>query len=265
MKDLLTLSDIQRIKELYIHTFFKHKAFIDDMVEFQNRYLKIPCTVRRFDPLEAPYDVNGEEYNVESPICGTWEYAFILNHLPLRPGVTVLDAASSASPFPCYLTHLGYEVIAVDLDISYQERIKHAAGFQYRTLKADLKDIPLANGSVDVIISNSSLEHIPDDVPMWREFTRVLRDDGLMIHTIPTAKPSDYRNAWLDEPLDFFANPTPEHDRTHRLVNKRIAEAKYFEPNDLWCEIWEEHFCHRSIEAYFTVMKKPEARRRLTV
>lgn len=255
MSKQFTLDDIQKIKELYIHPYENHKQIINDMILFQEKRLNISAHYRKIKGFDTPYDINNEEYDTNNDICGAWEYAFIIMNLPLQKGLTILEAASAASLLPVYLTTLGYDVISVDLDTSYQEKIRQESKIDYQIINADLKQIPLADNSVDVIVSNSALEHIPDDVAMWKEFTRVLKSVGKMIHTFPVAKPR-YRNAWLQEPVDFFANPTKEHDRTHRIIEKKIAESRYFTPNNLWVEIWEEHFYHREIQAYCVVIKE---------
>lgn len=251
----LTLDNIQRIKERYIHPYEKHKQIINDMLLFQDQKLNITAHYRKVKGFDTPYDINKEEYDIENNICGAWEYAFIIMNLPLQQGLTILEAASSASILPAYLSELGYSVTSVDLDISYQEKIRKESKIDYRIIKADLKQIPLPDNSVDVIISNSALEHIPDDVAMWKEFTRVLKRGGKMIHTFPVARPG-YRKAWVQEPVDFFANPTELHNRTHRIVDKKIAESRYFIPNKLGVEIWEEHFYLREIQAYCVVVKE---------
>jgi SAM-dependent methyltransferase len=51
---------------------------------------------------------------------------------------------------------------------------------------ADATRTPIPDGSVDVVFSNSVLEHVPGGVirAMFRESKRVLRQDGVMIHCV---------------------------------------------------------------------------------
>jgi SAM-dependent methyltransferase len=252
----MTPESIQSLKNLYIHPYEKQKRIIDDLKRFQNAHLQIPSHYRRIRGYDAPHtSPDGLEYGWDDSICGEWEYAFILLNLPLRPGLRVLEAASSASILPAYLSRLGYDVISVDLDTSYQENIRRESGIPYRIVRGDLAAIDLPPESVDVIVSNSALEHVERDEAAWREFTRILKRGGRMVHTFPVTTPGQYTNAWVQEPVDFFAQPTPEHDRTHRLVSKSIAEERYFVPNRLWCAIWEEMYCHREIQAAVVVLK----------
>jgi GT2 family glycosyltransferase/SAM-dependent methyltransferase len=250
----LSMEDIAKMKELYIHPFRKEERIISDIALFQDS-LNISAHYRRVKGLDTPYDVDYEQYHVDSDICGVWEYAFIILHMPLQKDLTVFEAASAASLLPAYLANLGYNVISADLETSYQEQIRKQSCIKYHVVNADLTKIPLSDNSVDVIISNSAIEHVSDDFELWKEFTRILKKGGKMIHTFPVGRPG-YRSAWFQEPVDFFENPTRLHNRTHRLVDKKIAEKRYFIPNNLWLEVWEEHFYHREIQAYCVVVKE---------
>ncbi|MCG2577753.1 class I SAM-dependent methyltransferase [Dechloromonas sp. XY25] len=58
------------------------------------------------------------------------------------------------------------------------------------TYNADLSQIPLADGSVDIIMSRSVFEHLVNPESVYREFARVLRPGGLVIFL--TANMWDY-------------------------------------------------------------------------
>src|SRR4030095_12746641 len=48
-------------------------------------------------------------------------------------------------------------------------------------LKRNLTDTRLPDGSVDVVMSRSVMEHIADPVAMYREMSRILRPNGYFI------------------------------------------------------------------------------------
>jgi len=50
----------------------------------------------------------------------------------------------------------------------------------------DGRTIPVKNNSIDRIFSSNVLEHIPDITHSLKEMHRVLKDDGLAIHILPT-------------------------------------------------------------------------------
>ncbi|MCG2460481.1 methyltransferase domain-containing protein [Flavobacteriaceae bacterium F89] len=52
-------------------------------------------------------------------------------------------------------------------------------------VKADICNLPFADGSFDIILCNHVLEHIPDDISAMKELYRVLRPGGWGIFQIP--------------------------------------------------------------------------------
>jgi SAM-dependent methyltransferase len=76
----------------------------------------------------------------------------------------------------------------IGIDISFP--VIEAARIRYPTLQAigaDVRHLPFADAAFDVIISNSTLDHLPskDEIALGlREFHRVLRTDGLLLLTI---------------------------------------------------------------------------------
>jgi ubiquinone/menaquinone biosynthesis C-methylase UbiE len=66
----------------------------------------------------------------------------------------------------------------------YEQDLKRLAHHQYGAIKCSAEDIPLADGSVDVVVSIASLDHIPDYQKALREAARLLRNDGVFILTL---------------------------------------------------------------------------------
>lgn len=58
-------------------------------------------------------------------------------------------------------------------------------------LRADVCDLPLADSSIDAVVSANLLEHVPDDRGALREFFRVLKPGGRAVAVIP-AGPGTY-------------------------------------------------------------------------
>jgi ubiquinone/menaquinone biosynthesis C-methylase UbiE len=78
-------------------------------------------------------------------------------------------------------SYINVEPGQVDLSEKDLERLTHA---DYATIKCSAEDIPLPDGSVDVVVSIASLDHIPDYQKALREVARLLRIDGVFILTL---------------------------------------------------------------------------------
>jgi SAM-dependent methyltransferase len=64
-------------------------------------------------------------------------------------------------------------------------------------LVGDARLLPVADGSVDVVLCTQVIEHIPEPVPVLREIFRVLRSGGTLILSVPAifpqhGSPGDY-------------------------------------------------------------------------
>lgn len=75
-----------------------------------------------------------------------------------------------------------------------KEMIKKAekSGVYKQVILAGAEKIPLKNGVVDLVFSNSVLEHIKNIDKVLREVKRVLKPGGLLIATMPSDKLGEY-------------------------------------------------------------------------
>lgn len=107
----------------------------------------------------------------------------------LRSGEVVCDLGSGAG-FDCFLCgpKVGAtgRVIGVDMTADMLAKARHnLIGFQERSGLAnvefrlgEIEHLPLADASVDVVISNCVINLSPDKPQVWREIARVLRPGG---------------------------------------------------------------------------------------
>ncbi|MCC7293317.1 MAG: arsenite methyltransferase [Phycisphaerales bacterium] len=107
----------------------------------------------------------------------------------LRPGEVVLDLGSGAG-FDCFIAgpKVGAtgRVIGVDMTAQMIDRARrNLSAYTQRTgLKnvefrlGEIEHLPVADGAVDVVISNCVLNLSPDKPQVWREIARVLRPGG---------------------------------------------------------------------------------------
>jgi SAM-dependent methyltransferase len=123
----------------------------------------------------------------------------------LREGETVLDLGSGAG-FDCFLAanKVGKsgKVIGVDMTPEMIEKAReHARIGSYENVEfrlGEIENLPAADGSVDVVISNCAINLAPDKERVFKEAFRVLRPRGrLLVSDIVLSKelPSSIRDS----------------------------------------------------------------------
>ena len=106
----------------------------------------------------------------------------------LRPGETVLDLGSGAG-FDAFLAvrEVGPTgcVIGVDMTPEMLARARrNAAQAGHRNVEfreGRIEALPVADGAVDVVISNCVINLVPDKAAVYREVARVLRPGGRLV------------------------------------------------------------------------------------
>ena len=114
-----------------------------------------------------------------------------LSILDLVEGKIVLDIASGEGYGTSLLSSKAKHVTGIDIN---PELVQHAgekyASGKIRFLHGSVAEIPLESGSVDVIVSFETLEHVEAPVQelFFKEAKRVLRPDGVFIVSTPNKK-----------------------------------------------------------------------------
>ncbi len=106
----------------------------------------------------------------------------------LKLGETVLDLGSGAG-FDCFLaaSRVGKEgkVIGVDMTPEMIEKARENAsngGYTNVEFKlGDIEEIPIADASIDVVISNCVINLVPSKDKVFREIFRILKNGGRFI------------------------------------------------------------------------------------
>lgn len=133
----------------------------------------LPFTGERFTP-ECVREIAYEHWHRYA-----WASSFVTDKV-------VLDAACGEGYGSALLAHSAASVIGVDVDA---DTIAHARqryardGLRFEC--SDCLQLPLADDSVDVVVSLETLEHLSDHDGLVREFRRVLKADGLLVLSSP--------------------------------------------------------------------------------
>ena len=150
------------------------RALLDAAGEFGDGGTAEPISTQDgYDGWAAGYDLPGNAMvDREQPIVRE-----ILDGLPVG---RALDAACGTGRHTAYLADLGHRVIGVDdspgmLAVA-REKVP-AAEFR----RAELHQLPLADGEADVVLCALALAHVRDLTPAFAEFARVLRPGGHLV------------------------------------------------------------------------------------
>jgi SAM-dependent methyltransferase len=108
------------------------------------------------------------------------ELDIVLNLLP--DSGRVLEIGAGAGWQAKYLANRGYIVSAIDLPSSnyLENRI-------WPVIDYDGSKIPFDGNTFDVIFSSNVLEHIPNVYAFQEEIHRVLKQDGRVVHVLPSS------------------------------------------------------------------------------
>jgi len=101
-------------------------------------------------------------------------------------GKTVLDIASGSGYGTKMIACSAKKVFGVDVSkesVDYAKRNFGAKNIEY--ICGDGESIPLDDGSVDVVVSFETIEHIKDYKAFMKEVNRVLKKDGLLLLSTP--------------------------------------------------------------------------------
>jgi SAM-dependent methyltransferase len=161
------------------------------------------------DELEALHEESSRSHFLDR-----WTRGAILDGVArTAPDATIADVGCSTGHLLEDLRQRwpAAELIGVDLIAAGLVKA-HAAVPSARLLHADACALPIADASVDAVVSANLLEHIPDDRRAVSEITRILRPGGRAAIVVP-AGPGTY------DYYDRFLGHERRYAR-HELANK---------------------------------------------
>lgn len=180
-----------------------------------------------------------------------FEFTISREYLDSQPRESILDI-SSPKLFPMHEAyHSGAQVFATDIyddmgltDTSVFKKSVRLDNLQIGT--CDVRSLPFADASMDKAFSISVLEHVypPEggDVRAMKEITRVLKDDGIAVITLPFGKKHivQYLNAGVYERQQERSDEMVFYQRRYdeESIRKLLEETSDFivERTEYVCE-----------------------------
>lgn len=166
----------------------------------------------------------------------------ILNMLP--PKAKVLDVGCGDGISLEILNNLGFNTFGIDFN---NDKLEVARSKGCAVRECDMHDISIFHDAeFDVVISSHSLEHAYDPKKVLSEFSRILRDDGLLFLVLPFPDIADYATE-AHVGRDILGTSDVSNGKSklvsllneHGFVISEIKEDSYREP-----EIWL--FCSKT-------------------
>ncbi len=149
----------------------------------------------------------------ESKTKNPWIIEKISSHLgpqKIHSDISVLDVGCGAGFLSNELARHQYAVTGVDLS---EESLKVAQKFDQtqsvRYQVADAYRLPFADQSFDVLTAMDFLEHVENPKEVIKEFSRVLRPNGLFIFHTFNRNPLSY--LIIIKSVEWFVKNTPPH------------------------------------------------------
>ena len=131
----------------------------------------------------------------------------IIKHLPPDRKALLFETGSGSGRISKRLSMLGYQAGQIDCSFSALQLSRNRMNNSGRFVAADIRKIPLRDQSHDVLWSSGVLEHFlePELMDLFREFSRVLKPNGILISLVPYTYCMPYRLAkWSMERMGLW-------------------------------------------------------------
>lgn len=135
----------------------------------------------------------------------------------------ILDIGCGVGDYSNYFQIKGGEVIGLDLTSLYISKA-HPTNKNIHYIIGDAQNIPVRSSTIELILINEVLEHVPDDKKIITESNRITKKDGYLTIFAPN-KFYPFEGHWGLGPFSVFPflswAPTKIRKWVHKLFNKK--------------------------------------------
>lgn len=111
---------------------------------------------------------------------------WILNKsITIEKNSIVLDVGAGSSPHRIKFNHCKY--ISHDFVQLKKDQLEDGMGYSKIDIVSDILDIPLSDGTIDVILCTEVIEHVKNPILVIEQFARLLKSKGVLLLTAPLA------------------------------------------------------------------------------
>lgn len=187
-------------------------------------------------PEKLPF--TGERYvsGHEGPTQHAHHHRYLFA-LPFCTGKSVLDVACGEGYGASLLASVARSVLGVDADEAIVEFAnQNYASSQLRFLQGMAQQLPVDDGSIDVVVSFETIEHFSEHEEFMSEIRRVLKPAGLLVISSPNrpiySDKSKYSNPFHERELDLdeFETLLRSSFRHVKLLAQRQICGSYILP-----------------------------------
>lgn len=147
----------------------------------------------------------------------------------------------------------GRKKMDVGLDINEKE-IKNAekSGFYKKVVCADAAKMPFKDNSFWTVVSNSTFEHIEEDIKGVEEVSRVLKKGGKFLFTVPTKKLEKAALGYLKDKEKLNAYNKRVSHRHYRSLKEW---EKILRKNDMEIVNYQPYFPKKTVAVWFKLYR----------
>jgi 2-polyprenyl-3-methyl-5-hydroxy-6-metoxy-1,4-benzoquinol methylase len=156
------------------------------------------------------------------------EFKFITSFFPNSLKKSVLEIGAGTGWQAKLLSESGFEVSAIDLPSS-----NYSNNRVWNIINYDGVNIPFNNESFDIVFSSNVMEHVLHINKIQNEIYRVLKNDGIVIHVMPTPTWRVITN--FSHIIKFWSIPS-----VHGVHSNNVIDEKLFFSKKNWIKILNE-------------------------